>query len=230
MQTSPDIEFKGTGFTLTVIKLGSNSLEALQNILMDKIAKAPHFFNCAPVVVDVSQADDELDFAQLKEVVEGQDFVPVGVTACRNQQQKDSARSAGLAVMTAGALQSESRPANPPTPAPQSANSATKVVHGHVRSGQQVYADSGDLVIVGSVSNGAEVIADGDIHIYGALRGRAIAGAKGIKQAKIFCQDLQAELVSIAGTYLLNEQMVESLARASVIHIEQDKLVIRPLA
>lgn len=76
-----------------------------------------------------------------------------------------------------------------------------------VRSGQQIYAKDGDLVILSHVSAGAEVIADGSIHIYGTLRGRAIAGASGQREARIICHDLQAELISIAGRYWLSDQI-----------------------
>src|SRR5690606_23138843 len=83
----------------------------------------------------------------------------------------------------------------------------TKVIRTPIRSGQQVYAKDSDLVILNHVSAGAEVIADGSIHIHGSLRGRAIAGASGQTEAKIICHDLQAELVSIAGNYWLSDQI-----------------------
>jgi septum site-determining protein MinC len=76
-----------------------------------------------------------------------------------------------------------------------------------VRSGTQIYARGGDLVVTAAVSPGAELIADGNIHVYGALRGRALAGASGDADARIFCSRLEAELVSIAGRYLVNEQL-----------------------
>ncbi len=81
------------------------------------------------------------------------------------------------------------------------------VINRPVRSGQQVYAEDADLIILSQVSEGAEVLADGDIHVYGALRGRALAGVKGNAQARIFCQNLSAELVSIAGNFILNETL-----------------------
>ncbi len=84
-----------------------------------------------------------------------------------------------------------------------------KVVKQTIRSGRQVYARGGDLIIIGSVSAGAEVLADGNIHIYGTLRGRAMAGVQGDQSAAIFCHSLQSELVSIAGIYLLSEDIPE---------------------
>jgi septum site-determining protein MinC len=92
-----------------------------------------------------------------------------------------------------------------------------KVIHTPVRSGQQIYAKNGDLVILNHISAGAEVIADGSIHIHGTLRGRAIAGASGQKAAKIICDDLQAELVSIAGNYWLSDQIKDEFWQKKVM-------------
>src|SRR5690606_11345789 len=80
-----------------------------------------------------------------------------------------------------------------------------------VRSGQQLYARGGDLVVTKLVANGAEVIADGSIHVYGALRGRAMAGAQGDTSARIYCQEFHAELMSIAGQYRVFEDLPEDL-------------------
>lgn len=90
-----------------------------------------------------------------------------------------------------------------------------QVITHPIRSGQRVYA-RGDLTIIGSVSPGAEVIADGNIHVYGALRGRAMAGAKGNESARIFCQKLDAELIAIAGNYKPNEEIDAAFRQKSV--------------
>lgn len=104
----------------------------------------------------------------------------------------------------------------------------SKLITHPVRSGQQIYAKEADLVIVSQVSPGAEVIADGNIHIYGALRGRALAGVNGDTNVRIFCRSLEAELVSIAGQYMLNEDLrnhywempVQALIKEGVLHID----------
>lgn len=102
---------------------------------------------------------------------------------------------------------------------------AAKIVRQTIRSGQQIYAPSGDLVIIGSVSTGAEILADGDIHVYGTLRGRALAGVRGDQQASIFCHCLQAELISIAGIYLLSDDIAADKIGASVqISLQDEKL------
>jgi septum site-determining protein MinC len=103
---------------------------------------------------------------------------------------------------------------------------ATKIVKQTIRSGRQIYA-SGDLVIIGSVSPGAEILADGNIHIYGTLRGRALAGVRGDQSAAIFCHSIQAELISIAGIYLLSEDLPADKIGGSVhIFLENEKLQI----
>ena len=104
----------------------------------------------------------------------------------------------------------------------------TVLVAEPVRTGQQVYAENADLIVTGTVSEGAELIADGNIHIYASMRGRALAGAKGRRDARIFIHSMQAELVSIAGIYRnFEQQLPEHLYRKPVqIHLQDDRLVI----
>ena len=99
-----------------------------------------------------------------------------------------------------------------------------------VRSGQQVYADNRDLTVLAAVGAGAEVIADGSIHIYGALRGRALAGAQGFEQARIFCREFRAELVAIAGHYKVLDDIPRELHGKPVqISLHEDGLRIDAL-
>jgi len=96
-----------------------------------------------------------------------------------------------------------------------------------VRSGTQIYARGGDLVVTAPVSPGAEIMADGNIHVYGALRGRALAGAGGDAEARIFCSRLEAELVSVAGRYLVSDQIPPEYRGLSVqIALVDDRLTI----
>ena len=99
-----------------------------------------------------------------------------------------------------------------------------------VRSGQQVYARERDLVVAAAVANGAEVIADGSIHVYGTLRGRAMAGAQGDETARIFCSDFRAELVAIAGHYRVFEDMPKEFEGQAVqCWLDNGKLMIARL-
>ena len=106
----------------------------------------------------------------------------------------------------------------------------SRVITTPVRSGQQVYAQGGDLIVMTSVSAGAEILADGHIHVYGPLRGRALAGIQGDTEARIFCQSLEAELVSIAGHYRINEDLRGEFWRKPVrIALNQAQLQIEAL-
>lgn len=96
----------------------------------------------------------------------------------------------------------------------------TVVINSPVRTGQQVYAEDADLIVLGMVSEGAEVIADGNIHVYAPLRGRALAGEKGDKSARIFVQSMQAELVSIAGIYRVFEQKLPAHLHKQAVRVE----------
>ena len=228
-----DNELKGTTFTISVLHISDGKPERIRQLLAAKVAQAPQFFNCAPLVINVERLTEIPDFEQLKELVESEDFVLVGITGAQNEAMKTAAKAAGLAVMASG----KSRKAEPqpePAPAPiveakpvPAPVIASKVHVGPVRSGQQLYAAGTSLVVLGSVSPGAEVIADDSIHIYGTLRGRAIAGAKGNPQARIYCQQLQAELLSIAGTFQLSDALPAGLIQQPVhVRLDNDQLRI----
>lgn len=125
-----------------------------------------------------------------------------------------------------------------PSPAPASGTektekSGTRTVYQPIRSGQQIYARNGDLVVLAAVNAGAEVVADGNIHVYAPLRGRALAGIHGDPRARIFCQSFEAELVSLAGHYRVFEEKVpaELYRKAVQIYLnDKDQLTIEPLA
>jgi len=103
-----------------------------------------------------------------------------------------------------------------------------KIVKQTIRSGRQIYAPGGDLVIIGSVSAGAEILADGNIHIYGTLRGRALAGVRGDQSASVFCHSLQSELISIAGIYLLSDDIpTDKIGASAQVFLENEKLQIQ---
>jgi septum site-determining protein MinC len=106
----------------------------------------------------------------------------------------------------------------------------SRVVTRPVRSGQQIYAEGADLIVLAQVSEGAEVLADGNIHIYGSLRGRALAGVKGDESARIFCQSLDAELVSVAGNFVLQDMLPKELIKKPVqISLKGEKVVVEAL-
>ncbi|KYN79889.1 septum formation inhibitor [Vibrio cidicii] len=195
MSRTPDL--KGSSFTLSVLHLTECSVDSAIEFVQEKVDQAPAFFASAPVVINIAEVEGDIDFDRLKQGIAKAGLIPVGITGCKDKRTQNLASQAGFAIMSA----SKSPNQAPAKIAP------TKVVRTPVRSGQQIYAKDTDLVILSHVSAGAEVIADGSIHIYGTLRGRAIAGASGQKEARILCHDLQAELISIAGNYWLSDQI-----------------------
>lgn len=220
MSNTPDL--KGGSFTLTVLHIPDGNIDAIISYLEQKITKAPTFFKSAPVVINVEKLNEAIDFDVLKAEIVRCGMIPVGVTGGHDKHIIHLAKEAGLAVMNG---------INTPQQAPVK-QTPHKVITTPVRSGQQIFAKNCDLIILNHVSEGAEVIADGSIHIYGTLRGRAIAGASGQKEAYILCNDLKAELISIAGNYWLRDQIpTEFIDQKTIINYENSALQIkhRPL-
>jgi septum site-determining protein MinC len=181
------------------------------------------------VVIDLSQLEDpqaDLDFALLVGLMRGYGLVPVAVQGGTPQQQ-EMAEFLELAILSNNKPRksSSTAPSDRQKSAPKP--SQAKLMSRPIRSGQRVYARGRDLIVLASVSSGAEVIADGNIHIYGALRGRALAGVRGDREARIFCLKHQAELVAIAGQYRVSEQLEASHADTPTqIYLAEKKLLI----
>ncbi|WP_026349280.1 septum site-determining protein MinC [Arsukibacterium perlucidum] len=244
------LELKGSLFPMSVLHCADLSVATLQTLLSAKLAQAPAFFLQAPIVLNLSDVSQTPDFSALKSLFTELKLVLVGVTAA-NAEQKAAAHAAGLAVLQAGkanvntkapaaAQQPAKSPATEVADATAAINSAalaavaatmdSKVIEQTVRSGQQIYAKGTDLIVKGAVGAGAEVIADGNIHIYGSLRGKAIAGASGDTSKRIYCYNLQAELVSIAGNYWLSDSLQGKFwGKSACIKMQDDSLVISEL-
>jgi septum site-determining protein MinC len=213
-------ELKGSSFTLSALHLVDGDIKKATDYLKEKVNQAPNFFASAPVVIDITQAGREINFKQLKEDVKDAGMIPVGVSGCKDARMQNEAKSAGFAIMNA-AKQVKNMPV---------AIEPTRIIRTPVRSGQQIYAKNCDLVVMSHVSAGAEIIADGCIHVYGNLRGRAIAGANGQHQAQIFCQNIQSELISIAGNYWLSDKIKEEFwGKGVVISLAENNLNIEHL-
>ena len=213
-------ELKGTNFTLSVLYLMDDDLDQAKSMLEERKKLAPVFFDGAPIVVDVSKLSEGIDFDVIKRMVNGAGMIMVAITGCKTQTARDAAKKVGIAVISSAKEKAATDPQYMPT----------KIVATPIRSGQQVYAKNADLVVLNHVSPGAEIIADGNIHIYGSLKGRAIAGANGDKKAYIFCQNLQAELVSVAGTYWLNESIPQYyMGNSAKVSLNTDALQIEAL-
>ncbi|MFS2126243.1 septum site-determining protein MinC [Pseudomonas sp. Pseusp97] len=131
------------------------------------------------------------------------------------EKPTEAAAQATAAPQEAAAEAAAEKPAEPPAPVVR----PTKLVTTPVRGGVQIYAAGGDLIVLAPVSPGAELLADGNIHVYGPMRGRALAGVKGDTSARIFCQQLAAELVSIAGNYKVAEDLRRSPQWGQAVHV-----------
>lgn len=223
----PALELKGSNFTLPVLRLLTTEPQAVSRELEEKIAQAPKFFRNAPVVIDIGGVQPKgssVDFALLLGMLRSSGLIPVGLRG-GDAEQNEIAAAMDLAIMSEGTLKHKPSPASRPAP-----TGGSRLLLQPVRSGQRAYAASGDLVVLGQVSPGAELLADGNIHVYGSLRGRALAGAKGNRHARIFCQAFDAELVSIAGSYRVSEDFDDDLrGRAVQVHLHGQHLKVEAL-
>ncbi|WP_222182975.1 septum site-determining protein MinC [Geminicoccus harenae] len=202
---------------------------------LDKIAHSPDFFRNAPIVIDAAPVASlaPIDFAELVTRLREHRIIPVGLQN-GSPAWNEAAIAAGLAILPEGRHAEPARakeaPAAQPGPAVKATSPALLITE-PVRGGQQIYAPDGDIVVVGQVGHGAELIAGGHIHVYGSLRGRAFAGIDGDESAMIFCDQLDAELLSIAGIHLVSEQFDERvLKKRAKVACDGEKLVVTALS
>ncbi len=227
------MELKGSLFPLSVLFCQDLSVAHLKAELQQKLAQAPGFFHLAPVVISVENVDEIPDFTGIKQLFIELQLVLVGVCGA-SPAMKKAAHAAGLAAlqMPKNSKTVEAPKAVAPTPvaAPTVIQAENRTLEQNIRSGQQIYVKGGDLIIKGTVGAGAEVIADGNIHIYGSLRGKAIAGASGDTTKKIYCYNLQPELISIAGNYWLSDSLQgDYWGKPTSIGLQDGQLVLAEL-
>lgn len=222
--------------------------------MRDRVQRAPKLFERAAVILDFGGLTKTPDAATARALVEGlraAGVLPVAL-AYGTREIEELSVAIGLPLLAKFRAQYERADAAPAEPAPRAAAAkpaAPKAEHAPapapsapgasapgmmhpapVRSGQQVYAENADLTVLATVGAGAEVIADGSIHIYGALRGRALAGAQGNEKARIFCREFHAELVAVAGHYKVLEDIPKDLrGKAVQVWLDQGQLRIAAL-
>lgn len=210
MSNTP-IELKGSSFTLSVVHLHDSRPEVIQRALEEKIAQAPAFLKHAPVVLNVASLEGDANWQQIQQAVMSTGLHVVGISGCKDESLKVAITRAGLPLLNEGKekVGRETRTSAPePVPEPVVApHTNARFIDTPIRSGQRIYAQNSDLIVASHVSAGAELIADGNIHIYGMMRGRALAGASGNTDTHIFCTHLHAELVSVAGEYRLSDEI-----------------------
>jgi septum site-determining protein MinC len=228
-------QIRGSLQTVLALRLLRPDDPDLFRLLLDKIAHSPDFFRQAPIVLDVAPISQTppIDLAAFAEQLRQQKLVPVGIQN-GGPEWNEAAGKAGLAVLGAGgAAPAAGRSSPAPADAPAAVGAAPArrgaglVVTEPVRSGQQIYCNDGDLVVLAPVGNGAEVAAAGHVHVYGALRGRAFAGVNGDDRAMIFCDQLHAELLSIGGVYLVNEEIDrDAVGRRARVSCANERLFV----
>ena len=239
---SLSFEIKSASLPLVSFVLKSADIKVVAQDLQTRLGDTPDFFDNDPVLVDLQHLDDQagpLDLPALLQLLRSFRMNPVALRP-NNAAHEAAATLAGLFLTT------EARTL-PPSPATQevvrevevirevvrevSSGGSAMVVDKPLRSGQHVYAKGRDLVMLAMVNPGAEIMADGHIHVYAPLRGKAIAGAKGDTSARIFTHSLEAELLSIAGVYRTSDAPLpkEVAGKAAQVWLVGDKLVMLAL-
>jgi len=249
VQTTPAVfELKAAGFTLPIVRLLGLDMDAVAEQMGNRVDQAPEFFRNTPVVIDLSDLPEDagdVEFPLLVGLLRGYGMIPFGVRG-GSKAQHAAAEAMELAILGDAFIRrskqapqrndadDESRPVSreqrPSVERAARSESRFMIVNRPVRSGQRVYAAGGDLTVLAPVSSGAELMADGNIHIYAPMRGRVIAGLKGDVKARIFCQDMRAELVSVAGHYRVSENIPADLKGKQVqVFLDHEVLRIEPL-
>jgi len=234
------LEFKSSSFSAPVLVIHTTELKQIKHQLKEKLAQAPEFFKNSPLVLDLkccNENDKSLDLEALIKLLHAENLLPIGISDASEEQQSIAIKFHIPIHTVRGAhtdtnkLNSNNIPDNKTDKInTQAINTLeNKLISQPVRSGQRIYA-KGDLTILSHVSAGAEIMAEGNIHVYGALRGKALAGVQGDTQSRIFCSVLQAELVSIAGHYKTSEDLDKlDLHQATQIYLQDQALIINNL-
>lgn len=256
MPDSHCFQIKGGLVPLTILELFHYDYQSFTQQMAAKVEQAPDFFQHTPVIIALEKLDesqDYIDFLELCQLCNEFGIVPVAIRG-GSENIAMAADVAGLAKLPAQkerqpkAVEPANSEAVPEKVEPEKAEeekpqpvaeeaaaeipmaAANKVVRQPVRSGQQIYAKGGDLIVLAPVSAGAEILADGNIHIYAPLRGRALAGVQGDEAAMIFCQSLEAELISIAGRYKVNEDLQDGFwKKAAKIELKENQLALEEM-
>ena len=235
-------ELQDTSLALVTLVLHQADVAVLAGELERRLGETPNFFDDDPVVVDLAplrETDRVVDFGQL-------------LPALRKHRMRPVLASGGSVAQMAAALAAglPAAPAPQPAPRPRTVEVEvvreierevfrdvpvvvpTLVVDRPLRSGQQVYAKGGDLIVLAAVNAGAEVIADGNIHVYGPLRGKVVAGSRGNADARIFSTCLEPELIAIAGVYRTTETPIPAnvAGKPAQVRLVDGVLVMTPLA
>lgn len=244
-----NFQLKGSAITVVVLAVIRYEPKSLLAELKEKVVQAPQFFNNSPVLINLDRLENPEDLKKIGDLLticRELDLQPLGFSGVP-EVLLAAVTKTGLAVLPTPSERALKLPKQ--DAAPQATviervvetvvetvieerlvQRQSKVITRPVRSGQQIYAEGADLIVLAQVSEGAEVLADGHIHIYGSLRGRALAGVKGDETARIFCQQMEAELVSVAGNFVLQDSLPKELLKKPVqISLKGEKVIVEAL-
>ncbi len=221
-------EIRGKVAPCTLFRPLTPHLEELLADVEKRLSQTPEFFRNMAVIVDLSalgELRESINLTALVRALREKGLIPVGIQG-GNEYHERLAPDLHLGVFSIGKQASTRVSVENANNAPVMDHQAM-LVEKPVRSGQQIYAKGRDLIVLAPVGPGAEVIADGNIHIYAPLRGRALAGVMGNENARIFCKELRADLVSIAGFYQVSDDLPEEkLGCAVQIRLASRQLLI----
>ena len=244
-QSPATFELKSANLPLLALLLKSTDMTALAHELAAEFGGNPDFFDHDPLVIDLTPlqgapgaAPRQIDFDALLVALRPYRVAPIAVRGGTAAQMQAAFRVGLAPAPDAQPLRPPPAAAAPPPPAAPAIDAASGalIVNRPLRSGQRVYARGRDLVCLAMVNPGAEVVADGHIHVYAPLRGKVIAGASGDVDARIFAMNMEPELIAIAGVYRTREHDLPAEVRGkpTQVHLaagpEGDKLVMTPLA
>jgi septum site-determining protein MinC len=233
MRTNSSIRLRGRSF-MALMLAPQPPTDRWLGELDDLMGRSPGFFAGRPIVVDVSALPQlKPDLSHLITELNGRGIRIMGIEGAH-----PSLLGLGLPPPMSGGrpageveLPAASPKANAPAPAAPVPRPVSLLLDTPVRSGQSIVFPEGDVTVVGSVSSGAEIIAGGSIHVYGTLRGRAIAGSMGDARARIYCRKLEAELLAIDGLYKTAEDMdAELRGRAVQVRLKGDTITMESLS
>jgi septum site-determining protein MinC len=232
-------EIKSASLPLLALRLKSPDLDALAGELAAQYGETPQFFEDDAVVLDLSALGDDhaeasIDFQRLGELL-NERRLRLWAVRGGSEAQRAAAAEMGLLLAPDARVLPPSAPTQPEPPVVEPVIPGALVIDRPLRSGQQVYARDRDLVVLAMVNAGAEVVADGHVHVYAPLRGRAIAGARGWAEARIFAHEMEPALISIAGVYRTSDEPLppEVWGQAASVRLLSteagDKLVFEPI-
>lgn len=226
---SVTFQIKQKLFGPSILEILSNDLNEIEREMISKIKQAPEFLRNLKLIIQLNDFRIKINYnfiESLVDVCRKNEMLIVGFNlASQNLIQNLQRKNFSVCTKKERSLLLNQSSKNDSFK--RVSISKDKIINHHIRSGQQVISKYGDLIILSSVSSGAEILAKGNIHVYGTLRGRAIAGLDGDIQAKIFCITFEAEIVSIAGQYKVFEKASGTIKNNNCqIQLKNGKIMI----